>query len=290
MSGAAAARQSPEQPPDDDLGRMSFLDHLDELRTRIIHATLGVAAGLVLAGAFIKPILDFIIAPLDALLPQGSFFISTRPAEFFGVYVQAALIAATTFAAPWIMYQVWRFIAPGLYRHEKRFVVPFVILTSVGFVAGALFNHYVAFQSMMAFFSSLSTDTVRFMPSIEPVFALYVRMLFGLGLVFQMPTIAFFLAKMGVVTAKMLLRGFKYAVLASVVVGAIVTPSPDAWAQLVIAGTMMGLYVVCIGIAALVAKKAPRSASAAILVFPAGYWLWRRRRAPATWHRRRSAW
>ena len=191
MSGAAAARQSPEQPPDDDLGRMSFLDHLDELRTRIIHATLGVAAGLVLAGAFIKPILDFIIAPLDALLPQSSFFIST---------------------------------------------------------------------------------------------------LFGLGLVFQMPTIAFFLAKMGVVTAKMLLRGFKYAVLASVVVGAIVTPSPDAWAQLVIAGTMMALYVVCIGIVALVAKKAPRRASAAILVFPAGYWLWRRRRAPATWHRRRSAW
>ena len=289
MSGAAAARKSPEQPAD-DLGRMSFLDHLDELRTRIIHASLGVAAGLVVAGAFIKPILDFIIVPLDAVLPTGSSFISTRPAEFFGVYVQVALIAATTFAAPWIMYQVWRFIAPGLYRHEKRFVIPFVSLTSIGFVAGALFNHYIAFPSMMAFFSSLSTETVRFMPSIEPVFALYVRMLFGLGLVFQMPTVAFFLAKMGVVTGTVLLRGFKYAVLASVVVGAIVTPSPDAWAQLVIAGTMMALYVVCIGIVALVAKKPSRSASAAILVFPAGYWLWRRRRAPDTWRRRRSAW
>ena len=289
MSGAAAARQAPEQPPDDDFGRMSFLDHLDELRTRIIHASLGVAAGLVVAGAFIKPILDFIIAPLDALLPTGSSFISTRPAELFGVYVQIALIAATTFAAPWIMYQVWRFIAPGLYRHEKRFVIPFVTLTSAGFIAGALFNHYVAFQLMMAFFSSLSTETVRFMPSIESVFALYVRMLFGLGLVFQMPTVAFFLAKMGVVTARMLLRSFKYAVLVSVVVGAIVTPSPDAWAQLIIAGTMMALYVVCIGIVAIVGKKRPQSPTAAVLVFPAGYWLWRRRRAPATWRRPSSA-
>jgi sec-independent protein translocase protein TatC len=269
---------------------MSFLDHLDELRTRIIHASIGVAVGLLVAGAFIKPIFDFMVAPLDALLPAQSSFISTRPAELFGVYVQSALIAATILAAPWIMYQVWRFVAPGLYRHEKRFVIPFVVLTSLGFVAGALFNHYLAFPSMMAFFSSLSTETVKFMPSIEPVFTLYVRMLLGLGLVFQMPTVAFFLAKMGVVTARMLLRGFKYAVLASVVVGAIVTPSPDAWAQLLIAGTMMALYVVCIGIVALFGKKRPPAATASILVFPAGYWLWRRRRAPMSWPRRSSAW
>jgi sec-independent protein translocase protein TatC len=126
----------------------------------------------------------------------------------FGVYVQIALIAATTFAAPWIMFQVWRFIAPGLYRHEKKYVIPFVTLTSVGFVVGALFNHYVAFRLLMTFFAGLSTDTVRFMPSIEPVFGLYVRMLFGLGLVFQMPTVAYFLARMGVVTTRSLIHKF----------------------------------------------------------------------------------
>lgn len=271
MSATRRAQTAPtrDREPDDESGRMSFLEHLEELRTRIIAACLGVGIGLIAAFAFIRPIFDFIVAPLNELLPPGSTFISTRPAEMFGVYVQIALIAATTFSAPWIMYQVWRFIAPGLYQHEKKFVIPFVVLTSAGFVAGALFNHYIAFRLLMTFFASLSTETVRFMPSIESVFGLYVRMLFGLALVFQMPTVAYFLARMGVVTARWLLVKFKYAVLISVVVAAVVTPSPDAWNQLILAGTMMALYVVCIGIVAVFGRTPSRQATASVLVFPA---------------------
>jgi sec-independent protein translocase protein TatC len=279
MTASAAARRAPEREPDDDSGRMSFLDHLEELRKRIIHASVGIAVGMIVAFAFIRPIFDFIVAPLHDLLPAGSSFISTRPAEMFGVYVQIALIAATTFSAPWIMYQVWRFIAPGLYQHEKRFVIPFVTLTSIGFVAGAAFNHYIAFRLLMTFFAGLSTDTVRFMPSIEPVFGLYIRMLLGLGLVFQMPTIAYFLARMGVVTARGLIRKFKYAVLAAVVLAALVTPSPDAWNQLILAGTMMVLYAVCIGIVAVFGRRTPYpNATTSVVIFPAGWWLWRQRR------------
>jgi sec-independent protein translocase protein TatC len=276
MAASGAARQSPGGEPHDDSGRMSFLEHLEELRKRIIYAAAGIGVALIAAFAFIRPIFDFIVRPLNELLPSGSAFISTRPAEMFGVYVQIALIGATTLAAPWIMYQVWKFIAPGLYQHEKRFVIPFVVLTSVGFVTGAAFNHYIAFRLLMTFFAGLSTDTVRFMPSIESVFGLYVRMLFGLGLVFQLPTIAYFLARMGVVTARWLLLQFKYAVLASVIIAAILTPSPDAWNQLILAGTMVFLYVICIGIVAVFGRPSPKS-SASVLVFPAGWWLWRRR-------------
>jgi sec-independent protein translocase protein TatC len=269
MTASRPAHAAPDPRAAEDAGQMSFLEHLEELRKRIIHACLGVAVGLIAVLAFIGPIFDFIVAPLNALLPPGSTFISTRPTEMLGVYMQIALIAATAVSAPWIMYQVWRFIAPGLYRHEKRFVVPFVILTSAGFIAGALFNHYVAFRLLMTFFAGLSTDTVRFMPSIESVFGLYVRMLFGLGLVFQMPTVAYFLARMGVVTAKWLVRNFKYAALFSVIVAAVVTPSTDPWNQLILAGTMMALYVVCIGIVALFGRKPRRPSSASVLVFPA---------------------
>jgi sec-independent protein translocase protein TatC len=278
MAKRGAALEAPDQTTTDDPGgQMSFLDHLEELRTRLIYASIGVAIGVAIAFVFITPIFDFIVAPLQALLPPGSAFISTRPAEMLGVYIQIALIAATVLAAPWIMYQVWRFIAPGLYRHERRYVIPFVTLTSVGFVSGALFNHYVAFRLMMTFFAGLSGATVRFMPGIESVFDLYVRMLFGMGLVFQMPTVAYFLATMGVVTAGWLLRQFKYAVLLSVVIAAVVTPSSDPWNQLILAGTMLALYVVCIGIVALFGRTPARDRTATVLIFPAGWWYLRRR-------------
>jgi sec-independent protein translocase protein TatC len=277
MSAATSPRKSALNEPDDRSGRMSFIEHLEELRRRIIHAAAGLALGLIVAFAFIRPIFEFIIAPLNALLPPGSIFISTGVAELFGVYVQIGLIAATALTSPWLMYQLWRFIAPGLYQHEKRFVIPFVTLTSAGFVGGALFNHYVAFRLLVTFFAGLSTDTVRFMPSIGPVFALYIRMLFGLGLVFQMPTVAYFLARMGVVTAKGLVSKFKYAVLGAVIIAAVVTPSPDAWNQLILAGTMLVLYLVCIGIVAVFGRSAPDRSMAASVVVPAGWWLLRHR-------------
>jgi sec-independent protein translocase protein TatC len=234
---------------------MSFLEHLDELRKRIVQCLLGVVAGVGLGFAFINPIVNFILTPTNRVLPQGSRMIYTQPGEAFGLYVQIGLIVGIVLASPWIMYQVWLFIAPGLYANEKKFAVPFVLMSTTGFVGGAAFNHYIIFPFMMTFFASFNTADLIFMPRLEDVFDLYSKMLIGMGLVFQMPTVVFFLAKMRMVTARFLLRNTKYAVLAIFVIAAVITPSGDMVTQTIFAAPMLGLYALSILIAWIVTPK-----------------------------------
>jgi sec-independent protein translocase protein TatC len=234
---------------------MSFLEHLDELRKRIVQSVLGVAIGVGLGFFFINPIVNFILTPTWRLLPAGSRMIYTQPGEAFGLYVQIGLIVGVVLASPWIMYQVWLFIAPGLYANEKRFAVPFVLMSTIGFVGGAAFNHYIVFPFMMSFFASFNTADLIFMPRLEDVFDLYTKMLLGMGLVFQMPTVVFFLAKMRLVTARFLLRNTKYAILVIFVVAAVVTPSGDMITQSIFAAPMLGLYALSILIAWIVTPK-----------------------------------
>src|SRR2546429_2099515 len=142
-----------ELPPDeeDDLlgvGKMSFLEHLDELRKRIVRSCLAVAVGILVTFAYINPIFNFILAPTRKALPAEVKLIYTQPGEAFSLYVTVALIAGAVVAAPVIMYQVWAFIAPGLYVKEKRLAIPFVLLTTIMFLLGAAFNHYIAFRYM----------------------------------------------------------------------------------------------------------------------------------------------
>src|SRR5262245_42559729 len=201
----AGARQLPPEEDDDSLGaKMSFLEHLDELRKRIINACLGIAVGIAATFWFINPIFNFILAPTRAALPPGVKLIYTQPGEAFSLYITVALIAGVVVAAPFIMFQVWRFIAPGLYSNEKRLAIPFVGLTTGCFLAGAAFNHYISFPYLMVFFASFNTPDLAFMPKLEDVFGLYTKMLLGMGLVFQMPTVVFFMAKMRLITARFL--------------------------------------------------------------------------------------
>ena len=234
----------------------SLLHHLDELRRRIIYSCIAVAVGMLVAFIFIAPIFDFVFRPLRLVLPPGSKLIYTEPGEAFSVYVQIALIAGIVFAAPFVMYQVWRLVAPALYRGQKRFALPFILLTTVGFVGGALFNHYIVFRWMIAFFGSFNTDTLAFMPRLDDAFGLYTKMLFGMGLVFQMPAVVFFLAKMGLVSARFLLRHFKYAILLIFITAAVITPSGDAATQALFAMPMVGLYLIGIVIAWIVGPVA----------------------------------
>jgi len=248
------------QPDFDDeedgaAGKMSFLEHLDELRKRIVQACLGVAVGVLVGFAFITPIVNFILKPTQRVLPAGSRMIYTQPGEAFGLYVQIGLIVGVLLAAPWIMYQVWLFIAPGLYANEKKLAIPFVALSTAGFVGGAVFNHYIVFPWMMSFFASFNTADLVFMPRLEDVFDLYTKMLLGMGLVFQMPTIVYFLAKMRLVTARFLWRHFKYAILIIFIVAAVITPTGDMITQTVFATPMLGLYILSILIAWLVAPQ-----------------------------------
>jgi sec-independent protein translocase protein TatC len=246
----------PDLDDDQDAGgKMSFLEHLDELRKRIVQSLLGVAVGIGLGFAFINPIVNFILTPTWRVLPQGSRMIYTQPGEAFGLYVQIGLIVGVVLASPWIMYQVWLFIAPGLYANEKKFAVPFVLMSTIGFVGGATFNHYIIFPFMMTFFASFNTADLIFMPRLEDVFDLYSKMLIGMGLVFQMPTIVFFLAKMKMVTARFLLRNTKYAILAIFIIAAVITPSGDMITQTIFAAPMLGLYAISILIAWIVTPK-----------------------------------
>jgi sec-independent protein translocase protein TatC len=254
--GPQSGALQPDLEDDEEAGgKMSFLEHLDELRKRIVQSLLGVATGVGLGFFFINPIVNFILTPTWRLLPAGSRMIYTQPGEAFGLYVQIGLIVGIVLASPWIMYQVWLFIAPGLYANEKRFAVPFVLMSTIGFVGGAAFNHYIIFPFMMTFFASFNTADLIFMPRLEDVFDLYSKMLIGMGLVFQMPTVVFFLAKMRLVTARFLLRNTKYAVLAIFVLAAVITPSGDMITQTIFAAPMLGLYALSILIAWIVTPK-----------------------------------
>src|SRR5947208_7259870 len=241
-------------PPDDDDesdagGKMSFLEHLDELRKRIVNSAIAIAVSVVIGFYWINQIVDFILAPTRKALPPGVKLIYTQPGEAFSLYVQIALIMGVVLAAPVIMYQVWMFIAPGLYFNEKRLAYPFVLFTTIGFVAGAAFNHYVSFPFMMAFFASFNTADLAFMPKLDDVFGLYSKMLIGMGIVFQMPTVVFFLAKMKLVSARFLIAQFKYAFLIIFVVAAVITPTGDMMTETIFAAPMLGLYLLSLAIA-----------------------------------------
>jgi sec-independent protein translocase protein TatC len=255
---SGALQVPPEDPFDaDDLttGKMSFLEHLEELRKRIINSVLGIAVGIVFSFFYIQRIYDFLTGPAIATLPEGSKLIYTQPTEAFALYIQISLISGIVLAAPWIMFQVWMFIAPGLYANEKRFVIPFVLFSTVGFVAGAAFNHYVAYPFIMTYFASFNTPNLVYMPQLSYVFGLYVKMLLGLGVIFQMPTVVFFLAKMRVLTARYLVRQFKLAVLLIFIVAAVITPTGDPMTLMIFAAPMILLYLFSISIAWFVGPK-----------------------------------
>ena len=246
-------------PPDDDqdprAGGLSILEHLEELRARLLRACIAAACGVAVSFFFIERIVNFVFAPMRRALPAGAQLIYTAPGEAFGLWIDIALIAGTVLASPFIMWQVWRFIAPALYTNEKKLAVPFVLLASAGVAGGWMFSHYIVFPATIQFFGLFSNADLRFMPRVEEAFDLYVRMLVGMVLVFQMPTVVFFLAKMRMVTARFLARNIKYAILVIFIVAAALTPDGSPWNQTLFALPMIGLYLLSIVIAWAVAPR-----------------------------------
>jgi len=239
----------------DAAGKMSFLDHLDELRRRIIYALYSLIAGTVVAVYFIDDIFNFIMRPLQAMLPPGQTLIYTEPTEAFMLQVKIAIIAGLVIASPLVMTQVWLFIAPGLYVHEKKWAIPFIAMSTVCFIGGAAFSHYVVFPLTWRFFTSFTTDILTFMPRIQPAFSIYLRLLLAFGVVFQMPTIVLFLARMGVLTARFMIRNIKYAILGIVIISAVVTPDGGGVSLVAMSGPLILLYIFSIGLAWVFGKK-----------------------------------
>ena len=246
----------------DDGSRMSFLEHLDELRKRLIYSVYSLLIGCAIAFFFVGRIQEFIFLPLFEMLRESSSstvgghqFIYTRGFEPFMLTMKTGALAGLMVSSPLIIYQLWLFIAPGLYSHEKRFAIPFVFFCTIFFLAGAAFSHWIAFPWTWAFFMSWENAYMTFLPNIGDAFSIYVKMLLAFGLIFQMPTIVFFLARMNVVTAGFLARNTKYAVLIIFVVAAVISPGTDVVSQAMMAGPMLALYAISILIAWVVAPR-----------------------------------
>jgi sec-independent protein translocase protein TatC len=240
--------------------RMSFLDHLDELRRRILYSIYAVVASAAVVFAFIGPLFDHM---KSYFIENGGQLIYTHPTEGFMLQLKIGLLGAVLVASPFVFSQLWLFIAPGLYAKEKRVVVPFVVFSTLLFLTGAAFAHFEAFPIIWTFFASFEDDLLLFYPTIRQAFSLYVKIVIGLGLVFQMPMLIFFLARFGIVTPRFLIRKFKYAVLLMFVVAAIITPTPDIATQLLFVAPMLVLYVVSIGVAWVFRRRKPADDEAA---------------------------
>jgi len=236
--------------------KQPFLSHLEELRKRLVAIFIGVGAGFVVCYIFSDQLFKLLVLPLKAVLPEGDKLIFTNLPEMFITYLKVSLIAGVLLTAPFIFYQLWLFIAPGLYRREKKYVFPFVIFSTILFVGGALFGYFVVFPFGFKFFIGFSNDYVKALPSVKQYFSFSIKLLFAFGVVFELPLVVFFLAKMGLITPEFLKKQRKYAVLLIFIVAAILTP-PDVATQLMMAVPLLILYEIGIIVAKIARKKEP---------------------------------
>lgn len=238
----------------DSAEKQPFLSHLEELRKRLVVCAIGVGAGFVIAYIFAERLFQLLVAPLKAVMPEGDQLIFTNLPEMFFAYIKVAFIAGIMAAAPLIFYQLWMFIAPGLYRKEKKMAIPFVISSTILFVGGALFGYFVVFPFGFKFFIGFSNEYVKALPSVKQYFSFSMKLLFAFGAVFELPVIIFFLSKMGIVTPQFLKQKRKYAILLTFVLAAILTP-PDVITQCMMAGPLIVLYEIGIIVSRIAQKK-----------------------------------
>jgi len=237
--------------PDD---KKPFMGHLEELRSRLVVCAIAVGVSFFVTYFFSERLFRILVAPLIKVMPAGEKLVYTGLPEMFMVYIKVALIAAVLLAAPVIFYEMWMFVAPGLYQKEKRFMLPFVIASTLLFVGGSLFGYLIVFPLGFQFFMGFSNEFVRALPSVGQYFSFSVKLLFAFGIVFELPVVIFFLTKMGVVTPEFLAKKRKYAILIAFVVAAILTP-PDVMTQFMMAVPLIVLYEVGVLVSRMARKK-----------------------------------
>ncbi|MGB9236108.1 MAG: twin-arginine translocase subunit TatC [Terriglobales bacterium] len=264
----AAASAPLDQSAKDAMPTMGFLDHLEELRRRIVQSMIVViicffgcwfAAGR-LVGIMQKPITDVLH---KYGLPEKLVYLN--PVDPFNLYLKVAGVAGLFVASPFVLYQLWLFIAPGLYRNEKRYVMPFMA-SSVGlFLAGGYFGYRVVYPQALSFLIDFGK---QFQPmiTIEEYTSLFVTIIIGMGAIFEMPILVFFLALMGIVSAGWMWHNIRYSILGIFIVAAIITPTPDVVNMCIFAAPMVALYILSIAIAWFVhptqrKKRAEKNAS-----------------------------
>lgn len=234
--------------------KMSFTEHLEELRHRLIICFIAIGVGFVICYFFAERLFKILMLPLVRVMPPDDKLIFTALPEAFFTYLKVALLAGIGLASPVILYQLWRFIAPGLYQRERKALLPIVLFCTVFFVGGALFGYFVVFPFGFKFFMGFASEHIRAMPSIREYLGFAAKLLFAFGIVFELPLFSYFLARLGLVNAEMLRRKRKYALLLIFVGAAIFTP-PDIVTQVMLAGPLILLYEVSIWIARVFARK-----------------------------------
>lgn len=260
MPDAVAEAPSEERDPD-SMPTMGFLDHLEELRRRIIYSVAAVAVGFFACWWKVEHIYDIMQRPImDALRANGMAekLVYLNPTEPFNLYLKIAALAGLFLTSPFVLYQVWMFISPGLYRHEKRYVVPFMASTIALFSAGGYFGYAIVYPQALNFLIKFGK---QFQPmiTIKEYTDLFLAIILGMGLIFEMPILVFFLSLMGIVSAGFMWKNFRYSILVIFVIAAIVTPTTDILNMCIFAAPMIALYVVSIGVAWLVHPKQRRA-------------------------------
>jgi len=246
-----AAEASGEEPKHDSMPTMGFLDHLEELRRRLVYSIAAVAVGFFACWGFRERIYAIMQKPImDALKANGltEKLVYLNPIDPFNLYLKIAALAGLFLTSPFVLYQVWMFISPGLYRNEKRYVVPFMASTIALFSAGGYFGYRIVYPRALDFLIGFGS---QFQPmiTISEYTSLFLSIILGMGLIFEMPILIFFLALMGIVSAAFMWKNFRYAILLIFIIAAIVTPTPDVLNMCIFAAPMIALYAFSIGIA-----------------------------------------
>jgi sec-independent protein translocase protein TatC len=255
------ARALGNDPKRDAMPTMGFLDHLEELRTRLVYSIAAVAVGFFACWWKVETIYDVMQRPIMKALKDNGMserLVYLNPTEPFNLYLKIAALAGLFLTSPFILYQVWMFISPGLYRNEKRYVVPFMVSTIALFATGGYFGYKIVYPQALGFLIHFGR---QFQPmiTIGEYTSLFLSIILGMGLVFELPILIFFLALMGIITAGFMWKNFRYAILVIFIIAAIVSPTPDVLNMCIFAAPMIALYAFSIGIAWAVHPKQRRA-------------------------------
>ncbi|MBT8350767.1 MAG: twin-arginine translocase subunit TatC [Deltaproteobacteria bacterium] len=235
-------------------GKLPFTGHLDELRKRLIYCFIAIGIGFVGSYAFKEKLFSILVNPLVSVMESGDTLIFTGLPEAFFTYLKVALLSGIMLSSPVIIYQFWMFVAPGLYEKERRILIPIVFLSTLFFIGGSLFGYFIVFPWGFKFFLGFATETIRPLPSMKEYLGFSAKLLLAFGLVFELPLVLTFLARLGLVSVDFLKKNRKYALLLFFAGAAILTP-PDVVTQIMMALPLMVLYEISIIGAKVFGKK-----------------------------------
>ena len=252
-------------PTEEPAGAMTFFEHLSELRKRIINSLIAVVIGALIGWILAPHFVKWIVKPMtDALSKAGlePKLVYSHPAGFLNLLITLSIYLGIVIASPWILYQIWLFVAPALYKHERSAITGFLFSTVFLFLAGIAFGYFVSLPYVLRFLISFQGPVVPLI-NVDEYFDLILMVLLGLGLVFELPVLIFFLSLFGIVTPKFLMKNFRYAILIIAILAAILTPTPDATTMLVFMAVLVGLYFVGVAVSWLVVPRRERRLAAA---------------------------